>query len=245
MGDSAVYEAMRTVIENGLRRDGSAFSPGRAVWTVAMSASLHERFVQMPPPAQGSYLERLEIQLRGADDVVIQLAAELQYDLLLPTMVSGPRKVATIRRILGFMESPADLPERLVGALFHGFIHHPQPVLEGQRFARLEDDSVGAFRMPRPETQIQFLIAFGEAWKRLPAEAQNAALDDPWTFKQFLFELPPNGASPQREGLLHLVHPSVFDAVLSREHKQLIAKHFATLIPGVDADVDRQLVAIR
>lgn len=228
MGDSAVYEAMRTVIENGLRQDGSAFSPGRAVWTAANFATLNEHLVHASLPEEGSYLEKLEKQLRGVDDAVIQLAAELQYIyLLLPTTVSGPKKVSIVREILGFMESPADLPEALTGALSHGFINP------------------GTFYMTRRETQIRFLIAFGEAWKRLPVEARNAALDDPWTFKRFLFELPPNSAYSQREGLLHLIHPSVFDAIVSREHKQLIAKHFATLIPGADADVDRQLVAIR
>lgn len=225
-GDPAVYEAMEFVIQRGLGEDDSAFTPGTAVWTAENFAALRQHFIEQPDLGKDSYLEKLEGQLRGAG--VIQLMAELHYiHFLLPSTVTGRKKLEIITAILAVMESPSNVPEALHGALGHGFINP------------------GTFYLTRRDAQLSFLIEFGQAWKGLSTAEQDEHLADPWSFKRFLFELPIHSAYAQREGLLHLIHTEAFEAIVSREHKQLIAKRFSSLLDDPDPDVDRQLEAIR
>ncbi|MGB3055254.1 MAG: AAA family ATPase [Acidimicrobiales bacterium] len=227
-GDPGVYQAMQVVIDEGLRQDGSAFTPGQTVWTAANFASLRQHFIEQPDLGKESYLEKLEGQLRGADDAVIQLMAELHYiHFLLPSTVTGKKKLQIMAVILSFMDSPVEVPAALHGALDHGFINP------------------GTFYLTRRDLQLSFLIEFGEAWKALSGAERDKNLSDPWSFKSFLFDLPIHSAYAQREGLLHLVHTEAFEAIVSREHKQLIAKRFSSLAEGAGPDIDRQLEAIR
>lgn len=47
-GAEQTYVAGRLVFDAGLERDGSAFTPGRAIWTAAVADDLHHRFVEAP-----------------------------------------------------------------------------------------------------------------------------------------------------------------------------------------------------
>lgn len=89
--------------------------------------------------------------------------------------------------------------------------------------------------------RLSFLIEFGEAWKALDQSEQTHFLNDAWAFKDFLFALPVHSAYAQREGLLHLIHIDEFEAIVSREHKQLIAKRYAASVTSPMDDIDRQL----
>ena len=74
-GDPGVYQAMQVVIDEGLRQDGSAFTPGQTVWTAANFASLRQHFIEQPDLGKESYLDKLEGKLRGADASVSRLSA--------------------------------------------------------------------------------------------------------------------------------------------------------------------------
>ena len=79
----------------------------------------------------------------------------------------------------------------------------------------------------------------------MPTAEQAKLLENPWDFKQFAFGLPVHSAYTQREALLHLVHTDTFEAIVSREHKQLIAKRFASALTAPTDDVDRQISQVR
>jgi MoxR-like ATPase len=223
-----VYEAMKVVIDHGLRQDNSAFTPGVAVWTAEHFADLRTYFIDQPDLGKESYLEKLEGQLKGANDQAIQLMAELHFiHLLIPSSTSGKKKREILDAIVGFMDQPVTVPEQLASALDHGFINP------------------GTFYLTRRDLQLNFLIEFGEAWKHLEQEQQSALLDDAWTFKEFAFSVPVHSAYAQREGLLHLTHTEAFEAIVSREHKQLIAKRYASFVTEPTGDIDRQLEQIR
>ena len=227
-GDAEMYKAMQAVIDNGLREHGSAFSPGMPVWTADNFATLREHFIDQPDLGPDTYLEKLKGQLAGAKDPAIQLMAELHYVyLLLPHTMSGGKKREILKTILAFMQQPAAVPAPLTEALDHGFLNP------------------GTFYLTRRDAQLVFLIEFGEAWKALPTAEQTRLLDDPWGFKEFAFGLPVHSAYSMREGLLHLVHTDTFEAIVSREHKQLIAKRFASAFTAPTDDVDRQIIQIR
>ena len=219
---------MSVMVENGLRQDGSAFTPGTPVWAGVNFASLRSHFIEQPDLGKTSYLKKLEGQMAGADDRAIQLMAELHYvHLLVPSSISGKKKREILDSILGFMGEPVAVPPSLAAALDHGFINP------------------GTFYLTCRDAQLSFLVEFGEEWKHLASAEQFELLSDPWAFKAFAFDLPIHSAYTQRECLLHLIHTDTFEAIVSREHKQLIAKRYASLITEASDDIDRQLGQVR
>jgi 5-methylcytosine-specific restriction protein B len=227
-GDIEVYEAIRLVVDNGLRKDGSLFTPGVAIWTAENFAKLRRCFIDQPDVGKDHYLDKLKGQLAGANDPAIQLMAELHYiHLLVPSSISFAKKREIIGAILGFMRQPTAIPADLAAMLDHGFINP------------------GTYYNTRRDLQIGYLIEFGDAWKALATAEQAKLLEDPWAFKEFAFDLPVHSAYLQREALLHMFHTDTFEAIASREHKQLIAKRFASVVKAPTEDVDRQIEQIR
>jgi hypothetical protein len=227
LGDSAIYQVMQVVRDEGLEKDGSLFTPGRAVWTEPNFNALHHFFIDQPDLGKNSYVDKLAGQLAGASDEAVQLMAELHYvHFLMPRTISGDRKRSTLVEILGMMDSPVEVPDSLTSALDLGFINP------------------GTYYMTRRDLQIAFLIRFGEAWKA-DGIPRAQLLSDPWGFKQLVFGLEPGSAYLQREVILHLVHPEAFEAISSRDHKALIVSRFASLVNEPTDDVDRQIQQIR
>lgn len=74
-----VYAAAERFVDQALRRDGSLFTPSRAIWTLENARDLHKRFVEAPDLSKASFVAKLENQLAGAPPDTIQLAAELIY----------------------------------------------------------------------------------------------------------------------------------------------------------------------
>ena len=227
-GDPAVYDAMSVFIDRGLRQDDSAFTPGVAVWTRENFAALRQHFIEQPDVGKDAYLAKLKGQLAGADDAVIQLMAELHFiHLLILSSTSSKKKRSILAAVLAFMKQPVEIPAELASALDHGFINP------------------GTFYLTRRDAQLSFLIEFGEAWKALDPPKQASLIEDAWAFKDFLFGLPVHSGYAQREALLHLVHTDEFEAIVSREHKQLIAKRYAASVTSATDDIDRQIGQIR
>jgi 5-methylcytosine-specific restriction enzyme B len=225
----ALYEAMAVVIQHGLKDDSSAFTPGTPVWTRDNFAALRKHFIDQPDESSDrSFVQKVERQLAGAPRLAIQLMVELNYVyFLLPDSVSGAKKRETLTALRRLMQEPPAIPERLDTALDHGFINP------------------GTFFMTRRDRQVTYLIEFGEAWKSLPRGRVDYLLSDPWAFKEFAFSVPVGSAYAMREGLLHLVFPDTFASIVSRDHKQLVAKRFGSLVTRPDDDVDRQLLQIQ
>lgn len=226
--DPIVYQAMQHVITQGLKQDGSAFTEGRPIWTRENFAALRRHFVEQPLYGPEPYLEKLRQQLRDAPDAAVQLMAELHFiHLLLPRTLLGKTKRELIANVLRFLRDPAAIPAELDPALDHGCINP------------------GAYFTTGRDMQIAYLVAFGEAWKDLDGPDRTQLLGDPWALKQFAQRVPVKGGYAQREALLHLVFPDTFESIVSREHKQLIAKRFASFANSASSDVDQQLLDIR
>src|SRR5690606_30750982 len=119
------------------------------------------------------------------------------------------------------------LPEGLGSVLDRGFINP------------------GMYYTTRRDVQMSYMIEFGGAWTQLETDERERLLDDPWAFKRTAYAVSANGAFAQRDALLHLLFPDTFEAIVSREHKQLIAKRFAGYTAPTSEDVDQQLLDIR
>ena len=226
--DPIIYDSMARVVSAGLRRDGSLFTPEREVWTAANFEALRTHFLEQPLLGKQTYMEKLQTQLANAPDLAIQLMAELHYVyLLLPRTIGATKKREILHHVLGFMKDPVTVTPDFDVALDHGYIHP------------------GTFYSTRRDAQIGYLVEFGAAWKALSPADASRCVDDAWSFKRFCHSIKTNGAYAQREAIMHMVFPDSFEAIVSREHKELIAKRFAHHVSTPADDVDRQLLQIR
>ena len=224
-----VYFAARTMIDAGLAADDSAFTPGVAIWTAATADDLHARFVLSPLVGGQSFLDKFRQQLAGAPDATVQLAAELLYlHLLAPDEdMGGAAKRAVLAGTLGMLSAPVVVPPQLDAALDSGFA------------------TVGQYYLARRDMQLAWLVRLLRHWKALPASRRGEALADPWQFRDVADEIPVESAFAQRNALLHLAFPDVFESIVSRRHKELILAAFAEDLPEHTGDQDRDLFALR
>jgi 5-methylcytosine-specific restriction enzyme B len=222
------YAAAERFVNAALRSDDSLFTLGRPIWSLSNLDDLHQRFVGQPDASSDAFEVKLKRQIFGAPAETVQLAAELIFvHLLIAVDMGETRKRELITTVLGWSPSPVTVPADLEPALSIGLVR-----------------AGTAFHTYRPHL-IAFLIEFVQRWKRLPPETRTDALADPWRFKEVLFEKEIKYAQPQREALLHLVHPDTFEPIVSRDHKDALVKYFGKHTSESTKDVDRRLLEVR
>jgi hypothetical protein len=227
-GPPEIYEAMAMVKERCLSDGRSLFAPDLPAWDLETFTGLRHAFIDQPDLGSDSYLEKLGRQLGQAADDVILLMAELHYvHFLIPMTIGRKRKLEILQTVMDLMSHPVAIPAELTVALGAGFVNP------------------GTFYATRRDTQVAYLIEFGQAWCALSPDGRDRLLHDPWGFKELAFSVPVGSGYAQREGLLHLVHPATFEPIVSREHKQLIVAHFRDRVSNAPADVDRALAEVR
>ena len=236
-GAENVYNAAQVWVNAALRSDSSMFTPGEPIWSDRWLSELRERFLDRPDSSKRKFLEKLRDQLDDSPPAVHQLMAEaLYFHRLIVSTKDGSAKQRDIETVLGWSSSPVAIPEELIQGLIPGIANPGQ-----------------YFHMKRPN-QIGFLVEFVEQWKEREAAEQDRLLGDPWAFKSFALDGvfrsttltgEPNSYRTQREALLHLVFPDVFEAIVSTNHKHWVAGAFAKFIEEPAEDVDRRLAQIR
>ena len=236
-GSENIYAAAQAWVNAALRSDASLFTPGKDIWSGRWLRELRERFLETPDLSKRKFLEKLRDQLHGSPGEVYQLMAEaLYFHHLIVSTRDGSNKRRDIETVLGWSSSPAVIPEDLVQSLTPGIANTGQ-----------------YFHVKRPH-QVGFLLEFAEQWKEMEAGDQFRLLEDPWAFKSFVMGLEvrsrtlkdePNSYRTQREALLHLAFPDVFEGIVSTNHKHWIGGTFAKFIEDPAEDVDRLLAQIR
>ena len=231
-----VYEAASKWIDSALRTDDSLFTPGRPIWSRQWLGELHQRFLDNPDDESGdAFLKKLKRQLADSTPEVYQLMGEVLYVrfLIVYAANGGDRQKEEIDTVLGWAPSPVRIPQDLVDGLDYGLIN------------------IGAGAQFYP-FQVGFIIEFVEQWKEQFNECV-LLLHDPWKFKNFLdnihlrsrmFSYGSNKHSLQREAVLHLIFPDVFEA-LTFGAKENIAKTFVDRVTEPTDDVDQKLEQIR
>lgn len=230
-GDPRVYEVAGRFLDEGWRTDGSVFTPGGIVWTLSAFDELRRDFVENADESARGFEAKLHDQLAISSDRSKQLMAELLYlHVLVSSVITVPKKVEIVERVLRWMNDPVPLPDDLLPALGLGMVN-PGTYFNTGRWA-----------------QLRFLIEAGRRWKQQDAGLREKLVDDPWAFKAFLADVPEQGAATQRHALLHLLYPDTFEAIVSDDHIGRIIERFgdlAPLEPGEEPDPDRQLHHIR
>lgn len=223
-----LYRIAERFVDAALRRDDSLLTPGTPVWSLETLQDLHDKFIGRLDDSSDSFEVKLRRQLRDAPPRTLQLMGEVLYiHLLLPIGFKGETKRRLIETVLGWSPQPVTLPPDLAAPLDRGL-------------ARVGT----AFNTYRPY-QLHYLIELVLAWKKLPADERERALADPWRFKELAWQVPFQKAQSQREGLLHLVFPDVFENIVSRKAKEQITHRLAHLAGEPTDDVDRRLQQIR
>ena len=222
-----LYAAAQAWVEAALENDGSLFTSGNEIWSRRWIDEIYRRFVEGADEGSDSFQTKLERQLDGADDAVVQLMAEMLYVHFLAVGKRGMRsttKRSRIEQVLTWSSRPVQLPRQLEVAL-HGFDWY---LTTRQQFRA-----------------VRFLIRFVQRWKVLSGDQRQNLLGDPWQFKEMLWGVPVDSAYMQRNALLHLVHPDTFEPISTDQAKRRVAKSFSQHISTPTDDVDRQLVQIR
>jgi 5-methylcytosine-specific restriction protein B len=208
-----LYRIAGMFVDRALRRDDSLFTLSVPVWSLETLKDLHQRFVGRPDTSDDSFENKLRRQLADAPPRTLQLMGEvIYYHLLVPIGIRGDTKRRLINTVLGWSPEPVAIPADLSAALDLGI-------------ARVGT----AYNTARPFL-LRFLIEFAIAWKELPATTREEALRDPWRFKEIVWQIPIEKAQGQRDGMLHLVFPDVFEDTVSRRVKERMAQRYAHLV---------------
>jgi hypothetical protein len=223
------YEAIQRVRETALERFDSLFTPERRIWTEANLRAFEELFVKRFDGGEGDFLSKLQRQLTGSNDDVIQLAAELLFVQQLFTTVTGPsKKIENVRTVLGWGDRAVTVPE-WASAGAQGFSH---------------DQS---FNQHRP-FHVAWLTGYLLHWHALDTNRRATLLKDPWAFKAdaYAYQAAVQKYQPMREALLYMVFPDHFESISARRDKQAIRNAFRDQVPGgVTDNIDADILALR
>lgn len=225
--DGAVLNAARPIIDRGLGLGESAFVPDRPLWAESTLLEMQRRF---DTSDLRKVTDRIEATFAGASDDELLLAAELLTLHLLPASTTAglgeQAKRDRVNRVLRLMSQPVTIPADIdVGFASGAF--NPGHMIAGHG-----------------SRSFQFLIRFALAWVRLDADARQDTLDDPWAFRDFVFQVWPGWMPSQQRSLLFLVHPKVFSPIVSGEQLERIREAFAGEIGGASGDLERDILDI-
>src|SRR6185437_5152807 len=93
-----------------LRQDGSLFTPGEPIWTLAHARAAQGR-VATPDLSTGTFIGKLRGQVEDLQPAEVQLAAELLYVQLLPESdTGGDKKKEHVSAILAMLPEPVQMP---------------------------------------------------------------------------------------------------------------------------------------
>ncbi len=225
-----IYEMHRRWLSDALSTGSSLLTPGVAIWTPEHLDELDEHFIGHPDLTKDKrFLEKLHDQLASVSPGSVQLMAELHvvhFLIIWNGAISAAKKLRDLDAILSWMPMPCAVPDDIARVMAPGIVHPGQWV------------------MSRRDTQLTWLIRFSRTWTEQPKDRQRAMIDDPWAMRSFVETIEAPTADSARLTLLHLSHPATFEAIVSLDHKRLIAKRFTDLW-GDEEDIDRRLLATR
>ena len=224
------YAAMRRIRETALVRFDSLFVPERKLWTLENLRHFHTLFVERFDSGKGSFLEKWKEQLDGANDDILQLAAELLYVQQFFTSVTGPqKKLENVTAVLSWITRPPTIPEWAVLGIQRG--------LAGDQ----------SFNQHRPH-HLAWLSEFLIHWQELSDSKRTELLKDPWHFAKEVrhVEFTRGAYQPMQEAWLYIVFPDEFENISSRKDKRRIRDAFhERLSNGSTENIDSDLLDIR
>ncbi len=227
---SPIANAARRWVDRCILADGSVFSD-ESLWTVPHLEELKRFYIENPDAGEGSFFEKLEVQLQPAQAGAKKLAAEMLWVMVLPVKpgaIGANTKRLQLRQVWEWSGEPLPhdhwcLQDDVLGA---GTVH-PGTAYQTHRWR-----------------EFRFFIDCMLAWKRLPEADRQALLGDPWAFAEWMDQTRYVKGRQLRHILLFLIYPDHFERVATDQHKSRITKAFAEEV-GEDTVDDRYGSAVQ
>ncbi|WP_353742547.1 AAA family ATPase [Pseudomonas fluorescens] len=205
-----IFAAAEHWRETALLRDGSVFSE-RKLWTLDGMESLETHFINNPDEGQGTYWEKLHDQLQATPPNVRQLAAEMNWLMLLcPSKIKADSKRKTIRKTWEW--SNEQLPDSANQWL-------DDSILTGI-------GSAGAGYNNYRWRELSYCINFCLAFKRLSIEDRTEILQDGWRFGEWLQAIAESESRQLRHMLVYLLFPDTFERIFSGGERDSVVLAF-------------------
>lgn len=191
--------------------DGSVFDD-RALWTVEGLEALETHFIRNLDEGDGTFIAKLEGQLKTTSPFVKQLAAEMLWLMFLcPSNMGAARKRSTIGTI--WQWSGEELPSSAAAFLSDaalGGIGSAGPGFNNHRWR-----------------ELTFCINTMLRFKRLPVAERTLLLADGWEFAKWLSDVPDATARQFRHMLLFMLFPDDFERIFGRLDRRAVAVAFS------------------
>ena len=227
-----IFAAAEHWRETALLRDGSVFSE-RQLWTLDGMESLQTHFINNPDEGQGTYWEKLHDQLQATPPDVRQLAAEMNWLMLLcPSNIKADSKRQTIRKTWEW--SNEQLPDSANQWL-------DDSILTGI-------GSAGAGYNNYRWRELSYCINFCLAFKRLSLEDRAEILQDGWRFGEWLQAIAESESRQLRHMLVYLLFPDTFERIFSGGERDSVVLAFGGGARGARMSslaTDKALLRIR
>jgi 5-methylcytosine-specific restriction protein B len=195
---------------------------------------LDKYFIQQIDNGTGSFIDKLERQLKPASSNTMKLAGEMICVLkLFPTKEGPESKRNTFSRVYEWSGIKIDESNTFVSdEVLHGI------------------GSCGASYNTGLWKEFIYFINLVTALKRKPAEQKNKILNDPWEWANFLTEFDEESKRQLRHILSFLLFPDFFERISSAGHKFRILEKFRKLTKAefyaiTWVDIDKRLYQLR
>ena len=192
-------------------------------------------FNQNPDVGEGTYWEKLRLQLQATSPMVKQLTAEMNWLMLLcPSNVTIDSKQKRIKQI---WEWSGELLPPSASTLLN------EAVLAGIGGA---GSGFNNYRW----RELRYCINFCLAFKQLPLPEREFLISDGWRFAQWLESLPESSSRQLRHMLMFLLFPENFERIFASRDRKAVAQAFSGLNPAEinvmePVELDRILLRIR
>lgn len=230
----AIYDAAAKWKESGLLAGKSVFSPDASLWTIGLLDELDKRFVRNLDAGDGDFLSKLKTQLSEGSPECRQLMAECFWlTQLFPSNTGAEKKRTNVLEIWSWSGSELDSTNPFLSeAVFKGI------------------GSAGTAYNTHRWRELAFLISALRDYKARTEEEQRRIALDPWTFSDWIHQLPEARRRQSIHILSHLLFPDTFERISSEGDKRQILAGFE----NVDereirkwsvGDIDRALHKLR
>ena len=229
-----ILNAARRWRDVAFLEDGSVFS-SNGLWTVEGLKALTKYFVENLDTGSGNFIGKLREQLLPTTPSVKQLAAEMNWLLLLcPSNVLAPKKYEIVNEIWRWSNQPmSDFAESMLTDEVLSGIGSGGPGFNQYRWK-----------------ELVFCIKMTLAFKQLDRGVQKELMEDGWKFAAWLQNIPEAEARQFRHMILFLLFPDDFERIFGRGDRLSIASSLSgsarKIMSGKSAlEVDKILLDIR
>lgn len=227
--DAAARWAVRCLAE-----DGSILAEDEQLWTPVNLDELDAAFVQNLDEGEGTFLEKLEVQLRPVSPGAKRLMAEALWILMLfQSNISPATKRANVQTVWAWSgQAPPEAASALSDAVLVGL------------------GSAGTAYNTQRWRELAFLLTAVRAFKDKPAPERQALLAGAAGFAGWIGSLPDARNRQFRHICTHLLFPDEFERISSARDKRAILAGFTgerekDLRRWDDGRIDRELLALR